>query len=237
MRRLEGDIDVFTLTRPHQTPLLKDMKPAEVSPQAAVQGYYAYAEEQLAAAVAPEPTASMALYAIGKLHSLLAAQNSPIILAPEAKAVAFYQAAMLTDPNNAMAANDLAVLLARMGRPQQARALLIRAAQQAPQAAVWHNLSVVHGQLGETELARLAHNNALTAGGGVDPANAQAMAAMESVKWVDPQTFASSTRPATDMPPPAAPRAGAPGAAAPPAAADPNPTRMSRWFPWGQTQR
>jgi hypothetical protein len=91
--------------------------------------------------------------------------------------------------------------------------------------------------MGEAELAKLAHNNALKAGNGIDPANAQAMAAMQSVKWVDPQTFASSTRPATDMPVTAPPRAGAQPAAAPPAAAEPQPTRMSRWFPWGQTQR
>jgi tetratricopeptide (TPR) repeat protein len=235
--RLEGEIDVFRLTRPHQTPVLKEMQPGELAPQAAAERYYAYAEEQLAAAVAPEPTASMALYAIGKLHSLLASQKSPIIVAAEAKSVVFYQAAMLTDPNNAMAANDLAVLLARMGRYPQARALLIRAAQQAPQAAVWHNLAVVHAQLGEERLAQLAHNNAVAAGNGVDPANAQAVAAMESVKWVDPQTFASSTRPATDMPMPSPPRAGGQAAAPVPASAEQPPTRMSRWFPWGQTQR
>ena len=113
----------------------------------------------------------------------------------EAKAVVFYQAAMLVDPDNAIAANDLAVLLARVGRYAQARELLIRAAQQSPRAAVWHNLAVVHARLGETELAELARKNELVSGGGIDPANAQAVAAMQSVKWVDPQTFANSARP------------------------------------------
>ncbi|HEY5312064.1 MAG TPA: tetratricopeptide repeat protein, partial [Pirellulales bacterium] len=189
--RLEGDIDVYTVTRPHQTPVLKNIKPGELTPQAALQRYYAYAEEQLATAVSPERTASSAFYAIGKLHSLWSTQKLPMIVAADAKAVVFYQAAMLADPNNAIAANDLAVLLARVGRYAQARALLIRAVQQSPQAAVWHNLAVVHARLGEAELARLANKNALAAGRGVDPANAQAVAAMQAVKWVDPQTFAS----------------------------------------------
>lgn len=230
--KLEGEIDVYTVTRPHQTPVLKNIKPGELTAQAALQRYYAYAEEQLATAVSPERTASAAFYAIGKLHTLWSSQKLPMIVAADAKAVVFYQAAMLADPNNSMAANDLAVLLARVGRYEQARALLIRAVQQSPQAAVWHNLAVVHARMGEAELAKLANKNALVAGHGIDPANAQAAAAMQAVKWVDPQTFASSARPATDIPTPAA------RTPAQPTAQSQTPqARTSRWFSWGSNQQ
>lgn len=233
--RLEGDIDVYTATRPHQTRVLKDIKAGELTPQAALQRYYAYAEEQFATAAGGERTAASALYAIGKLHALWASQQMPTVVAAEAKAVVFYQAALLVDPTNAIAANDLAVLLARVGRLEQARALLVRAVQQNPQPAVWHNLSVVHARLGEAELARLARENAMRTSGGVDPANAQAVVAMQSVKWVDPKTFASSARPATDLPAPAARATATP---AEPAAAQNQPAaKTTRWFHWGTSQR
>ncbi|HWC89653.1 MAG TPA: hypothetical protein VG433_08360, partial [Pirellulales bacterium] len=43
--KLEGEIDVYAVTRPHQTPVLKSIKPGELTVQAALQRYYAYAEE------------------------------------------------------------------------------------------------------------------------------------------------------------------------------------------------
>ena len=58
----------------------------------------------------------MALHALGKLHAALAQKKGSLVVAPESKAMVFYQAALLVYPNNYMAANDLGVLLAQCGQ-------------------------------------------------------------------------------------------------------------------------
>ncbi len=127
--------------------------PKTLSPLVAQQRYYSYAQEQLGIAAAGEPAGSMALHGLGKIHSVIASQPAPAIFAAEPKALVYQQAALLTDSRNYLAANELAVLLAKNGYLQSARTLLQRSVAGSPQPAVWHNLAVVHRYLGEKQLS------------------------------------------------------------------------------------
>ncbi|MHC4180908.1 MAG: hypothetical protein ACYSWU_25710, partial [Planctomycetota bacterium] len=113
------------------------------------------------------------------------------VRAAESKAVAFYQAALLTSPRNYLAANDLGVLLARCGNCREAEAALKYSLSLHPQAAGWRNLAVVYRQLGQTALARRADQlseSALRAE--IARRRAFGNPSQHPVRWMDPATFA-----------------------------------------------
>jgi hypothetical protein len=203
--RLEADLDLPMLIAGHRTPVLKEANVKELSPLVAQQRYYSYAQEQLGIAAAGEPAGSMALHGLGKIHSVIAAQPAPAIFAAEPKALVFQQAALLTDSRNYLAANELAVLLARNGYLQSARTLLQRSVAASPQPAAWHNLAVVHRYLGEKQLSALAEQESAAAAERMATKNHGAVSAQ--IRWVDPETFAASSRPATDVSNPVSPTA------------------------------
>ncbi len=58
--------DVPKLVASHRTVVFKNSSPANVNPMQAAQRYYSYAQEQLAAAAAQEPSGSMALFGLAK---------------------------------------------------------------------------------------------------------------------------------------------------------------------------
>jgi tetratricopeptide (TPR) repeat protein len=120
------------------------------------------------------------------------AQDSNAIAA-EPKAIVFYQAALLVDPRNFMAANELGVLLANYGKYDQAMAAFVQSLKVSPQPVTWQNLAVVHAQLGQTELAQRAMREAaLAARRGVDQAPGPLGLSVKpyDIQWVDPGTFA-----------------------------------------------
>ena len=120
-----------------------------------------------------------------------------------AKAIVFHRAAMIVDPKNYKAANELAVLMGRYGEYETARGLLLHclAVHRMPEA--WYNLSVVHRQLGEADLAKRAeYEYQLTSRGAKGPASSMD----QIIRWVDPKTFSSSPNPTTATPPRAANR-------------------------------
>jgi uncharacterized protein HemY len=90
-----------------------------------------------------------------------------------------------------MAANDLGVLLAQAGAWPEARAALEHSLSIQPQSAGWHNLAVVYQQLGQPGLARRASSQAAAAQR-AEAARAAgvSVAAQQSVRWVDPRSFA-----------------------------------------------
>jgi tetratricopeptide (TPR) repeat protein len=194
--RMQDNIDVIDIAKAHATPVLKGLEPRSVSRMAAMQQYYTYAQRRFAFAVAPEPSGSVALYGLGKLHTVLAQTPSQGIVSAEPKAIVFHQAALLVDGRNYMAANDLGVLLARYGRYEQAKAALIHSLSVSPQPAGWHNLTVVHQQLGEVKLAQLAAAESQAAKARakqVAAANGQSMTDTTTVVWLDPVTFGRSS--------------------------------------------
>jgi tetratricopeptide (TPR) repeat protein len=197
---VEADLDVGVMVRGHRTPVLKDAEAVELVAVLAQQRYYTYAQEQLAIAAGREEAGSMALFGLGKTYGTLAAQQSPQVVAPEPKAMVFHQAALTVDGGNYLAANELAVLIARYGRYEAARELLRHSVAIAPQSAIWQNLAIVHRRLGETEFAVSAEKQAAEAARREAIAAAQpSSAAPGDLQWVDPATFAASTKPGVDL--------------------------------------
>ena len=119
--KVESDLDLPTLIGSHRTPILKGAAAENLLPLAALKSYFTFAQEQFGAAAGREVAGSMALYALGKLHAVVAERKTADLPAAESKAVVFYQAALLACPRNHMAANDLGVLLAHEGYYPEAR--------------------------------------------------------------------------------------------------------------------
>jgi tetratricopeptide (TPR) repeat protein len=198
--RAEADLDLPGIIAIHTTPVLKN-NAEQVAPLAALRCYFTFAQEQFAAAVGREVAGSMALHAMGKLHSAWAQKKGTPVVAPESKAVVFYQAALLVYPKNYMAANDLGVLLAQCGHYADARAMLEHSLSLRQQSTGWQNLAVVYRQLGQTVLATQAAQRAarLRQSEMTQPPGSSAWA-NDRVLWVDPRSFAQTSTNATNPP-------------------------------------
>jgi tetratricopeptide (TPR) repeat protein len=191
-------VDVAAIVAKHRTPALKDASKADLTAITALQRYYTFAQEQLAAAVENEPAASQALYGMGKVQTTLQSTRAATV-ADGPKAIALHQAALIVDDRNFMAANELGVLMARCGRYDAARAALAHSVSIAPQPAVWRNLAAVHDRLGETTLAanaRAAAANTVSTRTVYDGSPAMPQ---HPVMWLDPAAFAQSAQPQSDL--------------------------------------
>ncbi|OHB68664.1 MAG: hypothetical protein A2V70_07060 [Planctomycetes bacterium RBG_13_63_9] len=189
--RLEADLDLGDIIAGHGTPVLKDVDTQRLTPLSALRCYFTFAQEQLAAAAGREVAGSMALHALGKVHGALARHKVGDVVAAEPKAMVFFQAALLVYPGNYMAANDLGVLLANSGEYPEARTMLVRSLSICSQSAGWLNLAVVHEQLGEFELARVAREQfATTRRAEIARWRRLNDASQRRVDWVDSDTFA-----------------------------------------------
>jgi len=175
---------VVEIVSGHRTHILRGA--GDVPPVIAQQHYYAFAQQQLAQAVAGEPAASQALYTLGKIQMAQAGPASQAQSLHGPRAMVFHQAALAVDHRNYRAANELGVLLARYGQLPEARRALLHSVTIQPNVEGWHNLATVHRRLGETELAQLAElEHQLLAA--KQPAGADKL-----VNWVDPRTFSTS---------------------------------------------
>jgi len=211
---LEADLDLPAIVDGHETPVLQVKVSERLTALAALQAYFNYAQQRLATAAGREPAAAEALYALGRLNAEPNSRLSPPGLTA-ARAMTLHQAALVADPNNFRAANELGVLMARLGKWKAARQFLRRSVAVQPQAETWRNLAVVHRHLGENELATLALNEERLARQ-ARQRNPQPLASRAPVRWVDASQFnrAGSNAVATG-------RAGATGPAGA-AAADPS---------------
>lgn len=221
--------DVKAIVGRHRTSILKDGPGMALSPRAAAQRYYTYAQEQLAIAAAGETTGAMALFGLGKVAIDPAGNRGSQALERTAQAMAFYQASLLADPQNYRAANELGVLVAENGGLERARELFVKSVSLSPQPAAWRNLAVVHSRLGEKQLADAAVGQAAA----LEQAG---VSNIPAVKWVDPATF-SRTVPVTDsmVPTVAAPKSPATPATAKTEQKAPVSTArkgISDWLPW-----
>lgn len=222
--------DVAAIVGRHRTSILKDGPGMALTPRAAAQRYYTYAQEQLAIAAAGETTGAMALFGLGKVAIDPAGNRGSQSLERTAQAMVLYQASLLADPRNYRAANELGVLVADSGGLPRARELFVRSVSLSPQPATWRNLAVVHTRLGENQLADAARARAVA----LEQAG---MTNSPSVKWLDPATF-SRTVPVTDsmVPTIAAPKP--PADTAQTAAREPKAPvstakkGISDWLPW-----
>ncbi len=194
---LEAEIDVPMLVSGHSTPVLKDRDDLSISSLEARQQYYTFAQQKLAQSIGNEVAGSMALYGLGKLYTVLGEQRNAALQAAESKAVVFHQAALLAVPQNALAANEMGVLMARYGRLEAARELLLHSLRVSPLPATWHNLSVVHARMGEHDLAQLAREEHVSAVQLAQSRRAQGAAgnapSTSPVQWVPPEALARSS--------------------------------------------
>lgn len=208
--RLEADLDLATLVRSHRTPVMHAVRPEQLTAAACVQRYHAYAAEQLALAAGGDSAGSQALHGLGKLHDLLASQGNPLLKNGETKAIAYHQAALLVQPNNYLAANELGVLLARAGNYSESCRVLQHGVSVSREPSIYHNLAVVHARLGQTAAAETARRAARTAGATTARLDNPAVATLQSVRWLDPKSFAATSTPGTDIPKSAAATPAAP---------------------------
>jgi tetratricopeptide (TPR) repeat protein len=190
---LEAEINVAAIISAHRTPVYHNKPTEGVTPLKVRREYYTYAQEQLTLAVEGEPIGSMALYALGKLHSESAQKRLQAVPAAESKALVFQQAAVSVRSDNFMAANELGVLLARAGRHEEARDWILHSVKLSPEPTAWHNLSVVHQSLGETKLAQLAEQEARRVSAQRGLAASPGGKAPD-VQWIKPQEFAAQMR-------------------------------------------
>jgi tetratricopeptide (TPR) repeat protein len=203
--RLEADLDLAGLISRHRTPALRGTDTSTLTSMTALQCYLTFAQEQLGTAVGREVAGSMALRGLGKLYEGMAEKKFQNVQVARPKAMAFYQAALLSCPQNYLASNDLGVLLARNGRFDDARLALEHSLSITQQATAWRNLAIVYQQLGHADWAQQAQqrfevlqrtNSAQP--GGRSPSN-------ELVQWIDPQTFAQTTSEQPNAPVPSIP--------------------------------
>jgi tetratricopeptide (TPR) repeat protein len=225
------------LVASHRTPVVREaLAGAEagrrITSLEAQNRYYTYAQQQLAASAAGLPIGAVALYGLGKIHGALAAADSDNRTVEEPKAITMYQAALLVDSGNPLAAHELGVLLARYQRYDEAVAMFQHSAQIAALPETWQNLALVHERRGEMDLARRARqeaDSARTRLSAAKPASHPALA-RGSVRWMSAEEFAQ-TRPA-DSNHRSVREAKSPP---PPAAAPTNtgkPSGIWSWLPW-----
>ena len=187
--RLGAEADVPALIAIHTTSVMKE-EAKDATALAALRNYLTFAQRQLAKAAGSEVAGSMALQSLGKLHAAMAQKRYASVIAPESKAMVFYQAALLSYPNNYMAANDLGVLMAQCGRYADAKVMFERSVAVRPQSTSWQNLAVVYRQMQEPLRAeRAASQAAVVRQNELAQRRMSATASNDVVQWVDSQTF------------------------------------------------
>lgn len=200
---LESELDVDQIASSHGVRLASDGR--TVAPHEAIARYSQHAAGRLADAVAGEQAGSMALYGLGKSYDRLEAQGGDATAGR--KSAVMYRAAVDAHPENYLAANELGVRLAKVGRYEQARRVLRRAASQPTAVAAVHaNLAAVERRLGHSQSATLAHRQ------GEEVAARERLAGEVSrrhgIEWVDPSAFRrAAIDPALAPPAPSAPAA------------------------------
>jgi tetratricopeptide (TPR) repeat protein len=181
----------------HRTPLLRDIGSPQMSPVVAQQQYFGYAQSQFVLATGGMPAASQILYRLGRLQTAMAVHDADPLALHAPQAIVFHQAALATDGNNWLAANELGVLYARYGQLAEARQLLVYSVNLHPHNEGWHNLALVHRRLGESDLAERAEaeRQLLVQKRAKSPDNASNI-----IRWVDPKAFAASGGPDIQSP-------------------------------------
>jgi polysaccharide export outer membrane protein len=221
--------DPVGLAAGHSTPLIKNAAPNSVTRLQALQLYYSYATCQLSAAVGGVPEASTALFYLGRLQPFLGDSIDRTAVLSEPKAMALQQAAVVADPQNYRAANELGVLLVNCGQLEQARKALIYGASIVPRPEILQNLAIVYKRLGDEPSAKstmmLAKEEQRR------PVNVPADPATRPLIYlVDHKTFEGDMSAAVPPSPPA-PKTGADRALSVPEAAHPAPVSQAS-APW-----
>ncbi len=181
----EAEPDFEAILANHRTKALCDADCRSLVRQSALRAYFTYAQDRLAEAVDEELAGAMALYGLGKLYASLSRAEIELTAAAGPKAMAFLQSSLLACPRHYMAANELGVLLAQIGRCDEACRLLEHSVSIQPHAAGYRNLRQLYKQMGRADLAERVAQAA-----GATAAQEAGAAAVPEISWVPPGIFA-----------------------------------------------
>ena len=178
------DRNLATMIGSHRSRVLSEQEARSLSPIQAMQAYYYFAEQRFSDAGGASPTASLALYSLGKLLLSPTQPSNGGHPIDQTKAMVMFRSSLATDSTNHRSANELGVLMARNGRFQQSKELLLSSLRNQPTQEAWKNLAKVHENLGETALASLARSEETA----LSHSN-QLAANQQKARWVTSQTF------------------------------------------------
>ena len=137
---------LYRLIETHQTPALKGVPATELSTPLALDAYHRFAHKRLIQAAGREPIAAEAMVRLGKLKAELAKGATKNSLS-SAKALLYYDVALAIQPGHAVAANELGVAMAKLGKIREAQQILASANGRRSQE-LDYNLAVVNRALG-----------------------------------------------------------------------------------------
>ena len=147
----EADLRIENFIAGHRTPALKGKR--QLSPVKARESYYEFAVDRLVAAGGTEEVAARRTVRPGAFGT----DDSPVRRRGRRRMdraeIALFQASLAINPDNAVAANELGVALARDGQSGKSSQYFAQSAQLAPSARTLANLSKVFERLGEHESA------------------------------------------------------------------------------------
>lgn len=150
------EVDVGLLAEGHRCRALTRKEAESLSPTEVRERYLTFAQQRLVAAVGTSPAGSQALFAIGKMEMMAAGKSAGLDRKHTPAAMIYLQSALLADPNHALAANELGIVLGRSGQWSAAAAAFQHSLRVNPQPETWLNLAAIHDRLGETDLASKA---------------------------------------------------------------------------------
>ncbi len=190
-------LNVSQLAATHQTPVLRSIDGTRITRAEALQHYHSYATQQLAFAGGRSAIASSALYGLGRAESVTKAGASSRNPLGAPNAMALYQAALLVDPQNYMASNELGVLIARYGDLESAAGQLVHSLSVKPQVETWHNLATVYRRMGQLKMAEQAERERekLLAAPRTVVNDSTDLGSRPPLRWVDVDTFAATSTP------------------------------------------
>lgn len=138
----------------HTTPVVRRSQVEGITRFEALELYHSYASRQLAKAVAGVPEGAATLCQLGRLQPFLRDgrdQNANVVTT---RMVALHEAALLADPTNYRAANELGVVLFKSGQLKAAKESLIYSAYIGKRPETLRNLSVVLNKMGDHQSAK-----------------------------------------------------------------------------------
>jgi tetratricopeptide (TPR) repeat protein len=186
-------LDVAHLVAGHQSQVIDAESSAGWSAAAAHEAYLAFAKRRFADAGAGRQAASVALHGLGKVHAALGGDDGEHSVDHRKKARAYYEAALEVGPDNFIAANDLAVLLADEGDLERGRATLEAGLRISRQPAMLDNLAGIYRRMGQPQAADQLRAEAAglkryAAAGAGD------VLPTHDVRFLNPEQFAATAR-------------------------------------------
>jgi hypothetical protein len=136
----------------HKTPVLKGAAARAADSIQAVQAYYAFAEERFTYAGRGLPGASLAHYGLARTLVVPGTQ----VAQAAGKSALLQRVAVAIAPQNALARNELGVLLAEHGQLDEAERLFRQSLATSETPETWRNLAVVHARKGDRPASQAA---------------------------------------------------------------------------------